>query len=135
PFPYDAFNFPEEQGEGRLRHRMTIAVEFVQSRLGVSCNLHHTHHIGVLFVATEHFKFAVAGDKEERGSIRPYVVQRRKCINNGSNVRDTSFRPNSKVRDGVPRERDESGDTVGVNPMGVEVLLVKTYHHVEITSR
>ena len=111
----NGLDFADEDGEGGFGHPMAVTLKFVEFGRGMPDHLHHTHHVSVFFVATQHFHLAVAGDEDQGRGIGSDMKQGRHGVDNGPGVFNALFLPRGEMGNGVAAEGDEARDTIGIH--------------------
>jgi len=128
------FDLVDQDGEGGFGHAVAVALEFVEGGLLVAGYFHHAHHVGVFFVATQHFEFAVSGDQDQWGGVGSNVVEWGHFIDDGLFAWYAPFFADGEVGDGVTAEGDQARYVVRVYSEWFEPLFVQSHHGRQVAS-
>ena len=113
--PKDALDEPEQKrvcGVGHLS--VVVAVEFHESGVRVTDDLHHPPEVGVFLVAPEHLQIPVASNQQKRRPILPRMKKRSHMIDDGLFSVDATLGAHGEVSDRVAAVRDEPDEFVRI---------------------
>ena len=130
----NGLDFADEDGEGGFGHPMAVSLEFVEFGRGMPDHLHHSHHVGVFFVATQHFHLAVAGDEDQGWGIGSDMKQGCHGIDDGLGVFNALLLPRGKMGDGMAAEGNKACDSIGIHVVCCQPSFVQTDHGCEVAS-
>ena len=119
-------------GPGHLT--VIVAVEFENRRIRMANDLHHSPHVGVLFIAAKHLESTAASDEQQRRAVFSHMIQRRHVVDDRLLVADPPLTANCKVRDGVSTVRNQPGKLIRINVVLGQPAFVQTNHARKITS-
>ena len=115
--------------ESRFAHgAVVVPANLIQIGRGVSHQLHHAPHVGVLLIPSEQLYFPVARDEHQGRRVLADMEQGGIPVDGGLQVGDALHLAVGEVADHLPAEGDQPGNGVGIHSMLVQPRLVQPQH-------
>lgn len=113
---------------------MVEALHLIERNVRMTYELEHTPEVCLLFIASVEFQFAVARDDDHGRSIGTDVRERCILVDGRLKRTDTLLLAYVVVRDALAAEWDETRQTVGIDTILGQPLLLQAYHVEQITA-